>query len=76
MRYSGWHLLGTARMGSDPATSVTDPYGRLHDVPNVYVVDGSVFPTSGAVNPTSTIVALALPATEQLIAERRNQRAA
>jgi choline dehydrogenase-like flavoprotein len=76
MRYSGWHLLGTARMGTDPATSVTDPYGRLHDVPNVRVLDGSVFPTSGAVNPTSTIVALALRATEQLIANRRDQRTA
>lgn len=76
MRYSGWHLLGTARMGTDPATSVTDAHGRLHDVPNVYVVDGSVFPTSGAVNPTSTIVALALRATEHLIAHRSEQRIA
>jgi choline dehydrogenase-like flavoprotein len=63
-------------MGTDPATSVTDPYGRLHDVPNVCVLDGSVFPTSGAVNPTSTIVALALRATENLIANRRDQRTA
>jgi choline dehydrogenase-like flavoprotein len=42
----------------------------------VCVLDGSVFPTSGAVNPTSTIVALALRATEHLIANRRNQRTA
>ena len=40
MRYSGWHLLGTARMGDDPATSVVDRWNRAHDVPNVYVVDG------------------------------------
>jgi choline dehydrogenase-like flavoprotein len=40
----------------------------------LYIVDGSVFPTSGAVNPTSTIVALALRATEHLIANRRDQR--
>ena len=73
MRYSGWHLLGTARMGDDPGSSVTDGHGRVHDVPNLYIVDGSVFPTSGAVNPTSTIVALALRATEHLIANRRDQ---
>jgi choline dehydrogenase-like flavoprotein len=74
MRYSGWHLLGTARMGDDRETSVTNGYGQAHDVPNLYIVDGSVFPTSGAVNPTSTIVALALRATEHLIEHRRDQR--
>src|SRR5262249_31418176 len=37
------HVMGTARMGPDPATSVVDPYGRLHDVPNVVVTDSSVF---------------------------------
>jgi choline dehydrogenase-like flavoprotein len=58
--YTGWHLLGTARMGSDSATSVTDERGRLHDVPNVLVADGSLFPTAGAVNPGVTIGALAL----------------
>lgn len=74
MRYSGWHLLGTARMGTDPQTSVVDGYGQAHDVPNLYVIDGSVFVTSGAVNPTSTISALALRATEHLIENRRLQR--
>jgi choline dehydrogenase-like flavoprotein len=58
--YTGWHLLGTARMGDDPKTSVTDRRGRLHDVPNVLVADGSLFPTAGAVNPGVTIGALAL----------------
>jgi len=74
MRYSGWHLLGTARMGTDPQTSVVDGYGQAHDVPNLYIIDGSVFVTSGAVNPTSTISALALRATEHLIENRRLQR--
>ncbi|MCT9934462.1 GMC family oxidoreductase [Planotetraspora sp. A-T 1434] len=74
MRYSGWHLLGTARMGADPATSVVDEFGRSHDVPNLYVMDGSVFVTSGGVNPTSTIVALALRSAEHLVANRRQQR--
>jgi choline dehydrogenase-like flavoprotein len=54
------HLLGTARMGDDPTTSVADRYGRCHDIPNMYIVDGSLFVTSGAVSCTSTIAANAL----------------
>ncbi|MBM3645861.1 MAG: GMC family oxidoreductase [Alphaproteobacteria bacterium] len=57
---AGWHLLGTARMGSDPDRSVTNGWGRCHDVPNLFIVDGSLWPTSGGVNPTSTIQAMAL----------------
>ncbi len=57
---TGWHLLGTARMGHDPETSVVNAWGRSHDVKNLFIVDGSVFVTSGGVNPTSTIQALAL----------------
>jgi choline dehydrogenase-like flavoprotein len=53
--YGGWHLLGTARMGADPARSVVNPWGRAHDVKNLFIVDGSLFVTSGGVNPTSTI---------------------
>ena len=59
-RQSGWHLLGTARMGADPDRSVVNPWGRSHDVKNLFIVDGSIFVTGGAVNPTSTIQALAL----------------
>ena len=51
MRYSGWHLLGTARMGDDPKTSVLDRWNRTHDVPNLYVVDGSCFVTSSRREP-------------------------
>ncbi|MGZ2432915.1 GMC family oxidoreductase [Rhizobium redzepovicii] len=54
------HLLGTARMGHDPKTSVVDEFGRAHDVPNLVISDGSIFVTGGAANPTSTITALAL----------------
>ncbi len=57
---TGYHLMGTAGMGADPAGSVVDGHGRCHDVKNLFIVDGSVFVTSGAVNPTSTIQALAL----------------
>ena len=48
------HIMGTARMGEDPAKSVTDPWGRLHDVENVYLGDGSVFASAGGFNPTLT----------------------
>jgi len=57
---AGWHLMGTARMGTDPETSVVNAWGRSHDVKNLFIVDGSLFVTSGAVNPTATIQALAL----------------
>ncbi len=74
MRSAGWHLLGTARMGTDPATSVVDPWGRAHDVDNLYVVDGSVFVTAGGVNPTNTICALALRFADRLVERRAHQR--
>ncbi len=52
--------MGTARMGTDPERSVVNEWGRSHDVKNLFIVDGSIFVTAGAVNPTSTIQALAL----------------
>jgi choline dehydrogenase-like flavoprotein len=60
LRPAGWHLMGTARMGDDPKTSVVNRWGRAHDVRNLFIVDGSVFVTAAAVNPTNTIQALAL----------------
>ena len=56
----GWHLMGTARMGTDPQRSVVNEWGRAHDVRNLFIVDGSIFVTSAGVNPTRTIQALAL----------------
>ena len=56
----GWHLMGTARMGTNPERSVVNEWGRSHDVKNLFVVDGSLFVTSAGVNPTCTIQALAL----------------
>ncbi len=53
------HLLGTTRMGTDAATSVCDPWGRLHEVENVWVCDGGTWPTSAAFNPVLTQQALA-----------------
>jgi choline dehydrogenase-like flavoprotein len=69
----GWHLLGTAGMGTDPERSVVDPWGRAHDVPNLYVMDGSAFVTGASANPTPTIAALALRNTEHLLATRCGQ---
>jgi choline dehydrogenase-like flavoprotein len=57
---TGCHIMGGMMMGTDPATSVTDAYGRVHGLDNVYVADGSGFVTSGAVNPTNTIMAVAV----------------
>jgi choline dehydrogenase-like flavoprotein len=60
VRATGWHQLGTARMGTDPERSVVNEWGRSHDVKNLFIVDGSVFVTAGGVNPTPTIQAVAL----------------
>ena len=57
---SGWHLMGTCRMGDDPERSVINGWGQAHECPNLFVIDGSTFTTSAAVNPTSTIQAVAL----------------
>jgi choline dehydrogenase-like flavoprotein len=54
------HQCGTARFGSDPATSVLDPYCRAWDHGNLYVVDASFFPSSAALNPALTVAAQAL----------------
>jgi gluconate 2-dehydrogenase alpha chain len=54
------HVMGGMPMGTDPRTSVTDPHGRHHHLDNLFVSDGSVFPTSGGHNPTLTIMATAL----------------
>lgn len=54
------HLIGTCRMGSDPAKSVVDPSGRAHDVSNLWIADNSVFPSALPANPALTIIALAL----------------
>ena len=68
-RNAGWHLLGTARMGDDPATSVVDRWGRTHDVSNLFIIDGSIFTTGACVNPTTTIQALALRTADYLKGE-------
>jgi paromamine 6'-oxidase/6'''-hydroxyneomycin C oxidase/2'-deamino-2'-hydroxyparomamine 6'-oxidase len=60
------HLHGGCRAGTDPTESVVDPSGRVHDLDNVYVVDGGYFPYSAGVNPTFTIQANALRIARQI----------
>jgi len=61
------HYLGTCRMGKDPRTSVVDPWCRTHDVPNLFIGDGSVWVTGGAANPALTISALAARTADGII---------
>jgi choline dehydrogenase-like flavoprotein len=62
----GNHELGGARMGSDPKRSVLNAYCQTHDVPNLFVVDGSAFPSASEKNPTLTIMALASRTAEHI----------
>jgi choline dehydrogenase-like flavoprotein len=61
------HELGTARMGNDPKTSVTDSYCKLHDVNNVFAMDGACFVSSGCQNPTLTMMAITVRACDRLV---------
>jgi choline dehydrogenase-like flavoprotein len=56
------HVMGTCRMGADPASSVVDAQLRVHGMPNCFVLGSSVYPSVGTANPTLTIAALALRA--------------
>jgi choline dehydrogenase-like flavoprotein len=60
VKNSGWHIMGTARMGSTEETSVVNQNGQVHNIENLYILDSSIFTTSSAVNPASTIQALSL----------------
>jgi len=63
----GQHQAGTCRMGNDPKTSVTNRYGQIHDVPNVFVADGSLHVTNGGFNPALTIMALAYHGSDYMV---------
>ena len=65
------HYLGTCRMGNDPKTSVVDPWGRTHDVPNLFVGDSSLFVTGAGLNPALTISALATRTAEGIVSAFR-----
>jgi choline dehydrogenase-like flavoprotein len=65
------HIIGTCRMGNDPATSVVDAWSRFHDVENMVCADSSVFPTSAGYGPTLTLVALAIRACRALAGQEQ-----
>ncbi|HJQ46580.1 MAG TPA: GMC oxidoreductase [Amycolatopsis sp.] len=67
----GQHQAGTARMGNDPASSVTDPFGRVHSHQGLWVMDGSLHVTNGGVNPVLTILAVAYRCAEELAKQGR-----
>jgi choline dehydrogenase-like flavoprotein len=68
------HLVGGARMGNDPRSSVVDKFGRAHDIPNLFICDGSVMPTQGSANPGLTIQALAARTADYLISQQSGTR--
>lgn len=68
------HEVGTARMGKDPKTSVLNPFNQSWDVPNLYVTDGSCFPSQGPQNPTLTMMALTVRACAHLVGELKAGR--
>jgi len=70
----GQHQAGTCRMGNDPKTSVVDKFCRIHDMDNVYVVDGSVHVTNGGFNPVLTILAIAYYASDNLVKTWKNTK--
>jgi choline dehydrogenase-like flavoprotein len=63
----GQHQAGTCRMGNDPKTSVVDRYCRVHEIENLFVVDGSVHVTNGGFNPVLTIMAIAYYASDHMV---------
>jgi choline dehydrogenase-like flavoprotein len=68
------HEMGTARMGRDPKTSVLNAFNQMHEVKNLFVVDGSAFTTATEKNPTLSILALSWRATDFLAEEMRTGR--
>jgi choline dehydrogenase-like flavoprotein len=69
------HTIGTCRMGGDPARSVVDPDGRSHEISNLWISDNSTFPSALGVNPTLTIMALALRTADRFLARLARQEA-
>ena len=66
VRHTGWHLMGTAKMGVNKKRSVVNEYGQTHDIKNLVIIDSSIFVTSGGVNPMSTLQALALKISDSI----------
>ena len=67
----GFHHLGTTRMASDPKSGVTDSFGQVHGLANLFVAGTSLFPTAGWANPTLTMLALALRTADRIASQVR-----
>jgi len=66
--YGAGHVMGTNRMGNDPAISVVDASQRSHDVPNLWIVGSGSFPTVATANPTLTLMGLAFKSAKSILA--------
>ena len=66
VRHTGWHLMGTTKMGVSKKNSVVNEFGQTHDIKNLVIADSSVFVTSGGVNPVSTLQAISLRITNEI----------
>ena len=66
VKHTGWHLMGTTKMGRSSKDSVVNKYGQTHDIKNLVIVDSSIFVTSAGVNPISTLQAIALKITTNI----------
>jgi len=67
VRNTGWHVMGTCRMGDNPASSVVNAQGASHEVENLFIADSSVFPTGSCVNPANTVQAVALKTAQHIV---------
>jgi len=66
VKHTGWHLMGTTKMGFKKENSVVNSYGQTHDIKNLIIVDSSIFTTSSSVNPVATIISLSLMITDKI----------
>tara|TARA_B100000965_G_scaffold406811_1_gene448913 strand:- start:10180 stop:11757 length:1578 start_codon:yes stop_codon:yes gene_type:complete len=66
VKHTGWHLMGTAKMGKSKKNSVVNEFGQTHDIQNLVIADSSVFVSSGGVNPVSTLQAITLRITNEI----------
>ena len=66
VKHTGWHIMGTTKMGINKKKSVVNQFGQAHDIKNLVIVDSGIFITSSGVNPMSTLQALALKITDYI----------
>lgn len=74
VKHTGWHIMGTAKMGRDRKKSVVDQNGRCHDIKNIFIVDSSIFCSSSGMNPVSTICALSFKISDYIKKNLHNDK--